>query len=142
MPDYNQALIDDLRTHKGEASSGHFVGRPMLILTTTGAKTGLRRTAPLTYSRDGDRYVIVASNGGAPDHPAWYHNLKADPQVTAEVGGETFEAHATVVDEPERRRLYDRHAAAHTGLGFKGYETKTSRVIPVIALERKTSATD
>jgi hypothetical protein len=104
MPDYNKALVDDLRAHKGEASSGHFVGRPMLILTTTGAKTGLRRTA--------------------------------------EVGGETFEAHATVVDEPERRRLYDRHAAAHTGLGFKGYETKTSRVIPVIVLERETSATD
>ncbi|HEY8635968.1 MAG TPA: nitroreductase family deazaflavin-dependent oxidoreductase [Candidatus Limnocylindrales bacterium] len=142
MADFNQALIDDLRAHHGEASGGHFKGRPMLILTTTGAKTNELRTAPLTYSRDGDRYVIVASKGGAPNNPAWYHNLKAHPGLKAEVGGQAFEARATVVDEPERRRLYDQHAASHTGLGFKEYESKTTRVIPVIVLDREASASD
>jgi deazaflavin-dependent oxidoreductase (nitroreductase family) len=90
-------------------------------------------------SCDGDRYVIVASKGGAPTNPGWYHNLVANPQVTAEIGGETFEATATVVDEPERRRLYDNHIATHTGLDFAGYEKKTTRVIPVVALEREAS---
>jgi deazaflavin-dependent oxidoreductase (nitroreductase family) len=137
MADWNKGLIDDLRAHDGQATSGMFVGRPMIILTTTGAKSGRRRSTPLTYSRDGDRYVIVASQGGASSHPAWYHNLEADPHVTAEVGGETFQARATVADEPERRRLYDQHAESHPGLGFKGYETKTTRVIPVIMLERE-----
>jgi deazaflavin-dependent oxidoreductase (nitroreductase family) len=139
MADYTSKFIEDLRAHDGQASSGMFVGRPMIILTTTGAKTGLRRTTPLVYSRDGDRYVIVASKGGAPTSPGWYHNLVADPHVTAEIGGKTFEATATVVDEPERRRLYDNHIATHTGLDFAGYEKKTTRVIPVIVLEREAS---
>jgi deazaflavin-dependent oxidoreductase (nitroreductase family) len=138
MPDFNQMLIDDLRAHGGHASSGPFVGRPMLILTTTGAKSGRRRTTPLVYSRDGDRYVIVASKGGAPTNPAWYHNLKANPRVTAEVNGETFEAAAKIVDETERQRLYARHAEEHPG--FNDYLTKTTRRIPVIALQREASA--
>jgi deazaflavin-dependent oxidoreductase (nitroreductase family) len=139
MADYTGKFIEDLRTHDGQATSGMFVGRPMIILTTTGARTGVPSTTPLVYSRDGDRYVIVASKGGAPTNPGWYHNLVANPQVTAEIGGETFEATATVVDEPERRRLYDNHIATHTGLDFAGYEKKTTRVIPVVALEREAS---
>jgi deazaflavin-dependent oxidoreductase (nitroreductase family) len=93
---------------------------------------------PLVYSRDGDHYVIAASKGGAPAHPAWYHNIVANPHVTAEIEGETFPATATIVDEPtDRRRLYDNHIATHTGLDFAGYEKKTTRVIPVIVLDRE-----
>jgi deazaflavin-dependent oxidoreductase (nitroreductase family) len=139
MPDFNKGLIDELRANDGEATSAPFVGHPMIILTTTGAKTGESRTSPLTYSRDGDRYVIVASKGGAPTHPAWFHNLTTNPQVTSEIDGESFQATATVVDEPERQRLYDQHAAVHAGLGFPSYEKKTTRVIPVIVLEREGS---
>ena len=110
----------------------------MLILTTTGAKTGERRETPLAYTRDGDRLVIVASKGGAPSHPAWYHNVVANPAVTVEVDGERFEATATVADGSERRRLYDQHAALHPS--FTEYETRTDRVIPVIVLQRKAAS--
>jgi deazaflavin-dependent oxidoreductase (nitroreductase family) len=135
MSDFNQTLIDDLRAHRGQATSGPFVGRPMLILTTTGAKTGVQRSIPLVYSRDGDHPVIVASKGGAPTHPGWYHNLVAHPRVTVEVGGDTFHATAKVADPAERRRLYDQHASDFPG--FKDYELRTDRVIPVITLVRE-----
>jgi deazaflavin-dependent oxidoreductase (nitroreductase family) len=139
MTDYIQNFIADLRANRGHATSGMFKGRPMIILTTTGARSGQPRSVPLVYSRDGDRYVIVASKGGAPTHPGWYHNLLADPHVTAEIGGETCPATAMVAAEPERRRLYDQHADAHLGLDFRGYESKTTRVIPVVLLEREAS---
>jgi len=135
MPDFNQTLIDDLRAHRGQATSGPFVGRPVLILTTTGARSGLRRSIPLAYSRDGDDPVIAASKGGAPTHPAWYHNLVANPHVTVEVGGETYQAIAKVADPVERRRLYDLHAMNFPG--FRDYELRTDRVIPVITLVRE-----
>ena len=138
MANYNQTLIDDLRAHGGHATSGNFVGRQVLILTTTGAKTGERRETPLAYTRDGDRFVIVASKGGAPSHPAWYHNVVANPAVTIEVDSERFDATATVADGSERRRLYDQHAALHPS--FAEYETRTDRVIPVIVLQRKAAS--
>ena len=138
MSDFNAALIADLRANKGQPSSGPFVGRPVLILGTTGAKSGEHRESPLVYSRDGDAYVIIASKGGAPTHPAWYFNIVADPRVTVEVAGERFHTKARLVGEPERRRLYDQHAAINPS--FAEYETKTSRVIPVIVLEREASA--
>jgi deazaflavin-dependent oxidoreductase (nitroreductase family) len=134
MHDYNSSLIDDLRAHGGHATSGTFVGRQVLILTTTGAKTGRRRESPLAYTRDGDRIVIVASKGGAPSHPAWYHNVIANPHVTVELDGERFEATATVATGDQRRRLYDGHVEVHPG--FADYEKRTERVIPVIVLQR------
>jgi deazaflavin-dependent oxidoreductase (nitroreductase family) len=138
MSGFNQDLIDHLRANGGKAPAGPFAGRQLLILTTTGAKTGQRRESPLVFSRDGDSIVIVASMGGAPRHPAWYHNLVAHPRVTVEANGETFTAMAKVVDEVERRRLYDAHAMLHPS--FTEYEHKTSRVIPVIVLQREASS--
>jgi len=138
MPNFNETLIEDLRAHAGHATSGPFQGRPVLILTTTGAKSGERRATPLAYTRDGDDIVIVASMGGAPRNPAWYHNLVTNPRVTVELDGETFQAHARVTDPEERRRLYDRHAEVFPG--FREYEAKTSRSIPVIVLKRVAAA--
>ncbi len=131
---FNSSLIEDFRAHDGRVSTGPFAGRRVLLLTTTGAKTGQPRLAPVVYSRDGDRLVIVASKGGAPVHPAWYLNLVANPTVTVEAGGETFSARATVVEGAERDRLYAQHAAEYPG--FLEYQARTTRVIPVILLER------
>jgi deazaflavin-dependent oxidoreductase (nitroreductase family) len=128
------ALIADLRANAGQATSGPFAGRPVLLLTTTGAKTGLARLAPVVYTRDGDRYVIVASKGGAPTHPGWYFNIVASPAVTVEAGGDTFKARATVVEGTDRDRLYAAHAAVFPG--FADYQQRTNRVIPVVLLER------
>lgn len=132
---FNDDLIAHFRKNRGVIIEGPFTGRDLLVLTTTGAKTGQPRTHPLVYTRDGDRYVVIASKGGAPTHPSWYHNLRAHPVVTVEVGGETFQAKATPIPGgPERRRLYDQHAQINPG--FKDYERKTTRVIPAILLER------
>jgi deazaflavin-dependent oxidoreductase (nitroreductase family) len=138
VSDFNDNLIADLRAHAGQPTSGPFVGRPLLILGTTGAKSGEHRETPLVYSRDGESYIIIASKGGAPTHPAWYFNIVADPRVTVEVGGELFTTRARVASDSERRRLYDQHAAINPT--FTEYEAKTSRVIPVIVLEREASA--
>jgi deazaflavin-dependent oxidoreductase (nitroreductase family) len=132
---FNDALIEDLRAHGGEATGGPFAGRPVLILTTTGARTGEPRTVPLVYSRDGELYVVIASKGGAPTDPAWYRNLAANPSVTVEVHGETFQARATTVPPgPERDRLYAQHAAPNPA--FLEYQQKTERIIPVVLLAR------
>jgi deazaflavin-dependent oxidoreductase (nitroreductase family) len=130
---FTRALIEDVRAN-GQPTSGPFAGRPVLILTTTGARTGEPRVAPLVYSRDGDRLVIMASKAGAPDNPAWYANLRANPEVTVETGGETFAARATEVHGDERDRLWDAHVQQHPG--FAEYPARTTRVIPVIVLER------
>lgn len=132
--DSNSALIEDFRAHEGHASTGPFVGRNLLLLTTIGRKTGTLRTTPLVYITDHDRLVIVASKGGAPSNPAWYLNLVDDPQVTVEVGTETFKALASVAGPAERRRLYDAHAAINPG--FREYESRTTREIPVVVLSR------
>ena len=128
-----KALITDFRANSGQVTSGPFAGRPVLLLTTRGAKSGQPRLAPVVYSRDGDYYVIVASKGGAPTHPAWYHNLLANPVVTVEVGGETFEGRARVTEGAERDRLFAQRAA--TNPNFAEYQKKTTRVIPVVVLE-------
>jgi deazaflavin-dependent oxidoreductase (nitroreductase family) len=130
----HNATVDAVRNNKPIAA-GPFAGVPLGLLTTTGAKTGTPRETLVTISRDGERYVIVASNGGAPTNPAWYHNLRRNPIVRLQIGGEKFTARAKVVEDPaERRRLYDQHAGVQAS--FKSYEAKTSRLIPVITLER------
>ena len=129
-----KALIVDFRAHHGEVTSGPYAGRPVLLLTTTGAKSGRPRLTPVVYSRDGDRYVIGGSKGGSASHPGWYFNLVADPVVTVEVGGESFEARATVAEGAERDRLFGVHAAANPN--FDDYQRRTTRVLPMIVLER------
>ena len=131
---FNRDLIEDLREHHGKATAGPFTGRDVLILTTKGAKSGEQRETPIVYTRDGDRYVIVASKGGAPTNPGWYHNLKQHPEVTIEVGGEKLKARAVVIDsEGEYERLYHHHATINPT--FHEYRKRTSRKIPVIVLE-------
>ncbi|MGC8634064.1 MAG: nitroreductase family deazaflavin-dependent oxidoreductase [Candidatus Limnocylindrales bacterium] len=129
-----EALIADFRAHRSTVTSGPFAGRPVLLLTTTGAASGQPRLVPVVYSREGEQYVIVASKGGAPSDPAWYRNLVAHPIVTVEVGGETFRASARVTEGAERERLYAQHAATHPN--FRDYQQRTSRLIPVVLLER------
>jgi deazaflavin-dependent oxidoreductase (nitroreductase family) len=132
---WNDDLIAHFRKNRGTVTEGPFAGRPVLLLTTTGKTTGRRHTTPLVYSRDGDRYLIIASKGGAPTSPDWYFNLLKHPEVTVEVGPETFRAKAIPHSRgSERRRLYDQHAGQHPG--FKDYEKKTTRQIPTILLER------
>ena len=131
---FHRALIADLREHAGLVTSGPMAGKPLAILTTTGSRTGEPRTVVVSYTRDGERYVIAGSKGGAPTHPAWYLNLVAHPAVTLEADGETFAARATVTDGAERSRLWDRHVAALPAFGE--YPRKTDRVIPVIVLDR------
>lgn len=132
---FNDDLVAHFRRNKGVITEGPFTGRDLLLLTTTGAKTGRSSTTPLVYTRDGDRYLVIASKGGTPTHPSWYHNLRAHPEVTVEVGPERFQAKALpIAGGAERRRLYDQHSAINPG--FKDYEKLTDRVIPAILLER------
>lgn len=134
MNEFNKQIVAEFRANEGKVG-GMFEGKNVLLLTTIGAKSGEERLSPLAYTRDGDRYVIAASMGGAPKNPAWYHNLIANPKVTVEVGTEKFEATATVIaDRAERDRLYA-GMIAHAE-GFADYEKKTDRLIPVVVLER------
>lgn len=129
--EFNRQIIDEFRANQGKVS-GPFEGAPMLLLTTTGAKTGRRLTSPLVYSKDGDDIIVIASKAGAPTNPDWYHNLKANPAVTVEVGTDEFEARAEITEGDERRRLFD--AQAELMPNFKEYEAATDRVIPVVRL--------
>jgi deazaflavin-dependent oxidoreductase (nitroreductase family) len=133
LNEFNRNLIEEFRTNGGKVS-GMFAKAPLVLLTTTGAKSGQPRTFPVVYTRDGDRLIVVASKGGSDQNPAWYHNLVANPLVTVELPDETFEARAVVVDGAERDRLYRAHADRMPN--FDEYQAKTSRRIPVIALER------
>ncbi len=132
--DWNRQVIEEFRANRGKVG-GMWEGRPLLLLTTTGAKSGERRTTPTMYLRDGGRLLVFASKGGAPTHPAWYHNLLAHPDVTVEVGPETYEATATVLSGEERDQLYTKQAQLFPQFGE--YQAKTTRTIPVIALERR-----
>lgn len=132
--DFNRILMEDLRAHGGKASRGSFKGRDLLILGTRGARTGRLREHPLVYSRDNDHLVVVASKGGAPTHPAWFHNLMQHPVVTVEAEGEKFQAKAHVIDGDEYERLYRQHADLNPY--FYEYRKKTARKIPVVVLER------
>ncbi len=129
--DRNQGIIDEFRANGGKVG-GHFAGRTLLLLHTVGAKSGQERINPVAYVKDGNRFVIIASKGGAPSNPDWYYNLLAHPLVTVEVGTEQFRARAAVTSEPERTRLYDKMVEMMPS--FAEYREKTTRIIPVITL--------
>jgi deazaflavin-dependent oxidoreductase (nitroreductase family) len=129
--DFNKDVVEQFRANDGQVKG--FEGWPLLLLTTTGAKTGRRRTSPVVFTVDDGRRVIVASKAGAPHHPHWYLNLVANPEVTVEVPGETYEARAVVADGAERDRLYAQQAAKMPN--FTEYQQKTERQIPVVILE-------
>ena len=134
MSDWNRKVIEEFRANEGKVG-GYFENMTLLLLHTTGAKSGLPRLNPAAYTEDRDRLVIIASKGGADTHPDWYYNVVANPHVTVEVGTEKYHAVATVEEEPERTRLYDQMTAQYPG--FEEYRQKTSRIIPVITLQRK-----
>ena len=127
----NRKIVEEFRTNDGKVG-GRFEGKTLLLLHTKGARSGQERINPTAYVRDGDRYVIIASKGGAPTNPSWYYNILANPLVTVEVGSETFQVLATVAEEPERTRLYNKMVEMMPG--FDEYRRKTTREIPVIVL--------
>lgn len=133
MRQFNENLINEFRANGGRVNSGPFVNAPLMLLTTTGAKSGRPFTTPLVYTKDGNRIVIIASKGGFPKHPAWFHNLKANPTVTLEIGTKKFQAKATITSGAERQRLFD--AQAKVMPNFTEYQKATTRVIPVITLD-------
>lgn len=137
--DWNKAIIDEFRANAGKVG-GPFAGRTLLLLHSVGARSGQERVNPVAYVRDGERYIIIASKGGAPTNPDWYYNLIAHPQVTVEVGApegaqegtQQFKAQVVQAAEPERTRLYDKMVDMMPG--FAEYRRKTTRVIPVMIL--------
>jgi deazaflavin-dependent oxidoreductase (nitroreductase family) len=133
MTDWNARVTEEFHAKRGRG-----VGRwgdSLLLLTTRGAKSGVVRTTPLVYHRDGERYIIAASKGGAPAHPSWYHNLVKHRDAEIEVGTEKIKVRATPIpDGPERDRLYEAHGKAFAA--FRDYPMKTKRIIPVVVLER------
>ena len=133
LNDYNRQLIEDFRANRSKPDSS-FASRPLLLLTTIGAKSGQPRTTPMMYIPDGNRLLVIASNAGAPRHPDWYYNLVAHPEVTVEVKDETYQAIATVAVGEERERLWKQAVAAAPF--FVEHQAKISRQIPVIVLER------
>ena len=133
---WNNRMIDEFRAKGGRGVGGF--GDRLLLLTTRGAKSARTLTTPVAYHHDGDRYVIAASKGGSPTHPAWYHNLVKHREATIEVGTERFRVRTTPIAKgPERDRLYEAHAALMPG--FREYPKKTTRVIPIVVLERVAS---
>jgi deazaflavin-dependent oxidoreductase (nitroreductase family) len=134
----NERVIAEFRASGGVVGSRKW---PVILLTTTGARTGRPHVTPLNFSQDGDRLVVIASKGGSPTHPDWYRNLVANPIVTIEHGSETFRARARVAREPERSRLFDRQAAQMTF--FDGYRRRVkARQIPVVVFERAEPAAE
>ncbi len=133
MQELNRKVIEEFRANGGKVG-GEFAGAPLLLLSTTGAKSGLPRTNPLAYVADGDQLAVAASYAGGPNNPPWFYNLVANPEVEVEVGHERFRATASIADEPERAELYAKMAAAMPD--FSEYQSKTERLIPVIVLTR------
>ena len=134
MSDMNKMVIEEFRENGGKVG-GYFDNMTLLLLHTTGAKSGEPRVNPTAYIEDGDRLVIVASKAGAPTNPDWYYNLAANPEVSVEAGTEQFDALASVTEEPERTELYDKVASVYSG--FDDYRRNTTRVIPVVTLTRR-----
>jgi deazaflavin-dependent oxidoreductase (nitroreductase family) len=131
MTDWNAKIIEEFRTNEGKVG-GPFEGAPILLLHTTGAKSGAERVNPMMYLVDDGRTYVFASKSGADTNPDWYHNLLAHPEVSVERGTETFPATAQPVSREERDRVYRIQAERYPG--FAEYEAKTTRVIPVVEL--------
>ena len=127
--EWNKKIIEEFRANGGKVGS-----RILLLLHTTGAKSWKQRVNPVAYTRDGDRFVVLASNEGASNNPDWYHNITANPLVTIEAGTEKFQAQATMPADPERTRLFNQMAEAMPG--FAEYQLNTTRIIPVVVLTR------
>jgi deazaflavin-dependent oxidoreductase (nitroreductase family) len=129
---FENALIDDMRTHGGAVTSGPLAGHPLLVMTSTGAKSGESRRAILTFSRDGGDYVVAGTASGAPTDPDWIHNVQVHPEVAIEAENRQFAATAIIVDGPERDRLWQQHVEALPH--FANYPEQTGRVIPIVRL--------
>jgi deazaflavin-dependent oxidoreductase (nitroreductase family) len=127
----NKMIIEEFRANGGKVG-GPFEGKTLLLLHTKGAKSQQERINPVACIKDGDRFVVFASKGGAPTHPDWYHNVVANPLVTVEFGTEKFQVRASVAEEPERTRLYSQMVEVMPGFGE--YQRNTTRVIPVVVL--------
>src|SRR5436305_2980821 len=133
MSDWNAKIIDEFRANGGKVGGG-FDGAPMLLLHTQGAKTGQERVNPVVYQPVGDAFAVFASKGGAPTNPDWYYNLRAHPEVKIEVGGDSIDVKARVLEDDEREPIWEKQKQLMPG--FAEYEQKTSRQIPVVLLER------
>jgi deazaflavin-dependent oxidoreductase (nitroreductase family) len=132
--EWNQGIINEFRANEGRVG-GQFEGAPMILIHHIGAKSGTERVAPLVYFRQDDgSLVIIASKGGAPTNPDWYHNVKANPKFTVDVGTESFPVRAEEVSGPERDEIWTRVVAERPGFGE--YQQKTTRTIPVLRLTR------
>ena len=131
--DWNTQIIEEFHANGGKVG-GQFAGADLLLLHTVGAKSNQERINPLVYFKDSDKYVIVASKGGAPTNPDWYYNIVAHPDVSLEIGAEHFKAHATVLEPEERNRIFAE--IAQKSPGFAKYQEGTTRIIPIIQLER------
>ena len=128
---FNKDVIEQFRANGGQVPGQQ---NPLILLTTTGAKSGLPRTTPLNYSTDGDRIIVIASKAASPTHPDWYHNLIAHPEAMVEIGTEEFRVKAKTAEGEERQRLFDAQAALMPF--FAEYQQQTTRQIPAIILER------
>jgi deazaflavin-dependent oxidoreductase (nitroreductase family) len=133
MSDWNAKVIEEYKANGGKME-GDWAGVPLLLLHTTGAKSGQERVSPVVYLAEDDDLVVFASKAGADTNPDWFHNLQANPDATVEVGQDTVAVRARIAEGEERNRLFDRQKAAMPG--FAGYEASTDRVIPVVVLER------
>jgi deazaflavin-dependent oxidoreductase (nitroreductase family) len=129
---FERNMIEDMRAHGGKVTSGPMAGQPLLIMTSKGAKTGEPRTAILTFTRDGDAYVVAGSKGGAPTDPLWLTNLRANPEVEVEAEGRKVRVRASEAKGADRDRLWERHVAALPA--FAEYPEKSGRVIPMVRL--------
>ncbi len=134
MKAMNEKIIEEFRANEGKVG-GHLANATLLLLHTTGAKSGKPRINPLVVIPDGDRIAVIASKGGAPTHPDWYHNLVANPEVSVELGTEQFKAHAKPAPEPERTELFAKMVSINPDFGE--YEKKVKRTIPVVVLTRR-----
>ena len=134
MSNWNDQVIEEFRANQGRVG-GSFERAPLLLLHSTGARTGQERVNPMMYLATGDAFAVFASKAGADTNPDWYHNLRAHPEARVEVGTETLDVTARILDPEERQPLWEEQKRRYPG--FADYESKTDRVIPVVLLERR-----